>query len=248
MTLTYNGHNLETIGVCGNPEITPFNAETTYSRDAPERGALLLLQKLGTTQVSFDIGIFGTAAERRAKLSTLMSWLDVTEPKNLVLPDTPTWFYKAVPDGQITTERGIGGEIAHVSFTLTDPVAYGEYKHANFSSSSSDTFVVGGNYPTMPNVSVKATPDSTSGLFGVSYSGFMEMDVYMSGLSEKYVYFYCDDRTVDYGYPLPSDTYPRTITLDSSWFRFTPSANSRQVTVVKGTGTSGSVYWYERWY
>ena len=74
-------------------------------------------QKLGTTSVAFDIGITGTAAERRAKLSTLGSWLNVTESKNLVLPDTPTWFYKAVPDGQVTTERGINGEIAHVAFT-----------------------------------------------------------------------------------------------------------------------------------
>ena len=91
------------------PEIVPFNFETTYANDAPERGAILMQQKLGTTSVAFDIGITGTAAERRAKLSTLASWLNVTEPKNLVRPDTPTWFYKAVPDGQITTERGING-------------------------------------------------------------------------------------------------------------------------------------------
>ena len=105
MTLTYNSHDLETIGACGNPEIVPFNFETPYANDAPERGAILMQQKLGTTSVAFDIGITGTAVERRTKLSTLASWLNVTEPKNLVLPDTPTWFYKAVPDGQVTTER-----------------------------------------------------------------------------------------------------------------------------------------------
>ena len=233
MTLTYNSHDLETIGACGNPEIVPFNFETTYANDAPERGAILMQQKLGTTSVAFDIGITGTAAERRAKLSSLASWLNVTEPKNLVLPDTPTWFYKAVPDGQVTTERGINGEIAHVAFTLTDPVAFGEYKTAEFSTNSPASFVVGGNYPTRPVVSAYATPSSTSGeagLFGVSCNNGQVMDIYMSHLSSRIITIDCENRSVDLG---------------SNEFK--PSSVSRTVSVSKGTGTAGSVRWYERW-
>lgn len=248
MTLTYNSHDLETIGACGNPEIVPFNFETTYANDAPERGAILMQQKLGTTSVAFDIGITGTAAERRAKLSTLASWLNVTEPKNLVLPDTPTWFYKAVPDGQVTTERGINGEIAHVAFTLTDPVAFGEYKTVNFSTDSPASFVVGGNYPTMPTVSIYATRDSTSRLFGLSYSiSNSPMDVYMYDTTERLLYFRCEERRIEYGgYAVP-DYYPSTITLDSTWFKFVPSPYDRAVSVAKGTGRNGTLSWYERW-
>lgn len=248
MTLTYNSHDLETIGACGNPEIVPFNFETTYANDAPERGAILMQQKLGTTSVAFDIGITGTAAERRAKLSTLASWLNVTEPKNLVLPDTPTWFYKAVPDGQVTTERGINGEIAHVAFTLTDPVAFGDFKIVDFSSSSSAHFTVGGNYPTMPTVSINATRDATTELFSVAYNGVeLIMSVYMYYReSPLRVDFNCEERTVSYGVNVP-DYYPRTITLDSSWFRFQPSAAINHVGVSRGTGTNGTVAWYERW-
>lgn len=248
MAPTFNSHNFEEIGVCGNPEIIPFDSQADYAQDVTEHGAMLLRRKWGMSKVSFDIGITGTANERRQKLSTLAYYLNVNQAGRLVLPDTPTWFYEAVPDGQITTERGINGEIANVSFTLTDPVAYGAYKSASFSSDSADSFIVGGNYPTLPTVSIRATPDSTSGLFGVYYDGDgAEMDVYMSGLSSKLVYFRCDSRAVEFGYPQPADSYPRTISLDSSWFKFTPTAYSRTVTVKKGTGTSGTVSWYERW-
>ena len=194
MTLTYNSHDLETIGACGNPEIVPFNFETTYARDAPERGAILMQQKLGTTSVSFDIGITGTAAERRMKLSTLASWLNVTRPKTLVLPDT-SWFYMAVPDGQITTERGINGEIAHVAFTLTDPVAFGEYRLVTFSSGSQASFSVGGNYPTRPTITINATSDTTSRLFGLSHNFTSNyMDFYMGNMSSRVLEFDCDRR------------------------------------------------------
>lgn len=248
MTLTYNSHDLETIGACGNPEIVPFNFETTYANDAPERGAILMQQKLGTTSVAFDIGITGTAAERRAKLSTLASWFNVTEPKNLVLPDTPTWFYKAVPDGQVTTERGINGEIAHVAFTLTDPVAFGEYKTVNFSTDSPASCIVGGNYPTRPIISVHATPTTESGqygMFGVESEG-MTMDVYMGTLSSRTITIDCENRSVNLGLHV-AESYPRTITLDSTWFKFNPSQYPYTVSVSKGTGTAGSVRWYERW-
>lgn len=248
MTLTYNSHDLETIGACGNPEITYFDSQTDYAQDVTERGVLLLSRRWSAGKVSFDIGITGTAAERRAKLSTLASWLNVNEPKNLVLPDTPTWFYKAIPDGQITTERGINGEIASVSFTLTDPVAYGEYKTVDFSSDSPASFVVGGNYPTMPTISIKATTDSTSHLFGVEYNIGGFMNIYAPyGLSARSVYFRCEERSIDYGYPQPSGTYPKSITLDSTWFRFVPSQYTRSVSVLNGTGTNGQISWYERW-
>ena len=249
MTLTFNSHDFETIGICGNPEIVPFNSVADYAQDVTERGAMLLSRRWGTTQVAFDIGITGTAAERRMKLSTLASWLNVSEPKNLVLPDTPTWFYKAVPDGQITTERGIGGEIAHVELTLTDPVAYGELKTASFSSDSAASFVVGGNYPTMPTVRVYAQYDSSTSLFGLYYSGGSGINMNLRMYYEAnplLIYFNCDVRSVSYGKTVP-DYYPRTITLDSDWFKFEPSSTTKNVSIRRGTGNSGVISWYERW-
>lgn len=246
MTLTYNSHDFEIIGACGNPEITYFDSQTDYAQNVTERGVLLLSRRWGAGKVSFDVGITGTATERRAKLSTLASWLNVDAPKNLVLPDTPTWFYKAIPDGQITSERGINGEIVNVSFTLTDPVAYGELRTASFSSDSPASFVIGGNYPTMPEINVRATPDSTSKLFGIRFFGGDEMDVYMGSLTDKSVYFYCEERRVSIS-GVSDANIPNTITLGSKWFKFTPSQYTRDVTVVKGTGTNGTIIWRERW-
>lgn len=247
MTLTYDGHDLETIGFCGNPEIVHFDSQADYAQDVTERGVMLLSRRWGAAKVSFDIGIVGTASERRMKLSTLASWLNVTEPKNLVLPDMPTWFYKAVPDGQITTERGINGEIANVSFTLTDPVAYGEYKSVSFSSDSPASFTVGGNYPTMPNISIKATTDSTNHMFMLNYTFTgASMTVYSpNGMTDRWLYFFCNDRLVSY---TSSGEGNVPLTLDSTWFRFEPShGETRTVRVYYGTSTNGTLSWYERW-
>ena len=108
MTLSFDGHDIESLFVCGDPEISILNAKPDLREVSGRNGAAFVGLTYGTSTISFAIAVQGSASERRAAFSTLGKWLDVDEPKRLVMPDTPDRFYLAVPNAPLKLERAIG--------------------------------------------------------------------------------------------------------------------------------------------
>lgn len=242
MNLTYNGHDFSTLCVYGDPELSILNSIPDNREVSGRNGTAFIGMTYGVSTVTFSLAVTGTASERRAKLSTLGQWLKVDEPKALYLPDTPDRYYLAVPDGSLDLERGIKGEMTKLTFTLTDPVAYGAEKTVNIPSSGSATFTVGGTAPTMPyNAAAQSvTPDSSTKLYGLRLD---DGDVFCVGANTT------NAITVS-----NLDMWKRTVyvnsalslpTLPSDWFSMQPGSH----TIRNYLGTGQFVLKYrERWY
>lgn len=237
--LMYDGHDLSEIGVCGDPEITPISASVKYDDSDNRDGSVVLGRKVSNTQVTFSIGIDGSASERRNKLSTLGAWLDVDEARPLVLPDTPGRYYMAIHDGEVSTERGIGGEIAQLTFVVTNPIAFGDKRTVLIPSGGSVAFRVGGTAKTRPRITANAVRNATSQVWGIRLDEGDFVHVATGSASARSVVLDCEERTlkVNNSVALP--------TLDSDWLELGPGEHTLRMD--NGTGAS-TVEFYERWY
>ena len=239
MTLSFDGHNLESLFVCGSPELAILNSQFE-TRELPSRdGAAVTDSRFGCSQVSLSLFTEGTAQERRAAFSTLGSWLNVSEPKRLVLPDTPDRYYLAIPDGSVDIERCLGSEIASISFLITDPAAYGETKTATIPSGGHVSIQVGGTYPATCEVKTTAASRNTDGMWGVALDTGEFMHVYI-GATTKTVQFLCGQRKC----LTTANRVESMMTLLSDWFTLEPG--NHVVTMDRGTGEA-TITWTERW-
>ena len=80
MTLSYDGHDLESLFICGEPELSILNAKPDFANTTARNGNAFIGMRYGESTVAFTIVATGTAAERRGKFSTLGSWLMVDAP------------------------------------------------------------------------------------------------------------------------------------------------------------------------
>ena len=173
-------------------------------------------------------------------LSTLGKWLMVDEPKPLYLPDTPDRYYLAVPGAGLDLTRGIGGEMAQVTFTLVDPVAYGDTQTASLPSGGSVSINVNGTAPTYLNVVANsAIRNSSAQVWGVQVDSVDYVHVVTGSSSSRKVEIYSDERVCKVQDAL---TLP---TLDSDWLKLEPGAHT--VAMDYGTGAA-TLSWVERWY
>ena len=240
MTLSFDGHDLESIFTCGDPEISILNATPDLRDVGGRHGSAFAGLTYGNSTVAFTIAAIGTALERRNALSTLGSWLMVSEPKQLVLPDTPDRYYLAVPSGPLELQRGIGGELAQLTFELTDPIAYGTYRTASLASAGSVQIAVGGTAPTHLKVTASsAVRNSSSLVWGVIADSADYIRVATGSASSRKVEIDGDARTCKVANAL---TLP---TLDSSWIELAPGTHT--IRMDNGTGAA-TLAWFERWY
>ena len=240
MTLSFDGHDIESLFVCGDPEISILNAKPDLREVSGRNGAAFVGLTYGTSTISFAIAVQGSASERRAAFSTLGKWLDVDEPKRLVLPDTPDRFYLAVPNAPLKLERAIGAEVADVTFELTDPIAYGTYKTESLASGGSKSITVGGTARTFLRVVANsAVRNSTSLVWGVKVDDVDFVHVATGSSSSRKVEIDSQARTCKVANAL---TLP---TLDSTWLELAPGSHT--VAMDNGSGAA-ALYWYERWY
>ena len=240
MSLTYDGHDLESLFACGDPEITILNSIPDAESPSGRDGSIVIGRRWGDASVSFAIGASGTAAQRRAAFSTLGAWLTVDGPRQLVLPDTPDRYYLAIPDGPLDLKRGIMGEMARLTFTLTDPIAYGQQRTANIPSGGSVSITVGGTAPAKPTITASAAVrDSSSEVWGVRLDSGKVLHIATGSSSARAVSIDCDARTstVAGAIALP--------TLDSDWFEMAPGSHT--IAMNRGTGAA-TITWRERWY
>lgn len=240
MTLIYDGHDLELLAMCGNPHFTfaPFDPRIEEMQSAD--GAKVIGSRVGAASVEFTCAVFGSASERRAKLSTIASWLDVDEPRQLVLPDTPDWYYLAVPSGGFDIEANVNPYIFEIAFTLTDPIAYGALKSATVPSGGSVSITVGGTAAAKPTITgAAAVRNSSSLVWGIRLDEGKFVHVATGSSASRQVVVNCDERTctVTGAAALP--------TLDSDWLALVPGTHTLRMDA--GTGAA-TVTWRERWY
>ena len=239
MSLIFDGHDLSELFYVGDPEITILNALPDL-RDVPGRdGSAYVGTRYGNSNVTFTLSLEGGASERRDALSLLGMWLNVSEPKKLVLPDTPDRYYLAVPDSSLSLSRAIDADMAKVSFAIVDPVAYGREMKFTVSSGGSVTFNVAGTYKAKPVINASAAVRSgTSLVWGLLLDSSKHIRVATGSSSSRVVKFDCLNRvcTVANSVTLP--------TLTSDWLEFEPGTHTIQND--QGTG-SCEVSYIERW-
>ena len=242
MTLSYDGYNLETDFICGEPSLKILNAKPKLVDADSINGSMFVGMRYGVSTVSFTIAVTGTDAERREKLSTLGGILMVTEPKQLILPDTPDRYYMAVAQGALDLQRCYDGEYATLTFTLTDPVACSITENSATSTNGSCTFTVGGTAPTYINVRAvnRATPEASTHRWGV-YLDSMNRHVAYADIGESDTSLLIDSETrrvVASG----STILPA---IGSSWLMAEPGQHT--VALRYGAGEF-YVKWRNRWY
>lgn len=242
MTLSYNGQNLETLFICGDPQISILNSTPKFNESDSMNGTMFLGMRYGVSTVSFTVAALGTAAERRDKFATLGRWLMVDKPKQLILPDTPDRYYMAVPQGALKLNRGFDAEYASLTFTLTDPVACSRTANSVASVDGVASFTVGGTAPTYVKVTANsAIPSDTNNYWGVSKSSSttgMTADIGTSTTGRKVV---IDSE----GGTFRVSGLITAMTLSADWLTFEPGSNN----LYRNYGTGEfTVEWRDRWY
>lgn len=239
-SLIFNGHDFATLFVYGDPKITVLNAKPVTREVNGRDGEAFVGLTYGASSVAFTIAAIGGPEERRTALSTLGGWLKVDGPKPLYLPDTPDRYYLAVPDGALDLARCIDGELATVTFMLTDPVAYGDSHTAALASGGTATINVSGTAPTYLNVSAdSATRNSSSLVWGVRVDSQDYVHVATGTSSPCKVEIDSGERVCKVANAV---TLP---TLDSDWLKLEPGTHT--VAMDHGTGAA-TLSWTARWY
>lgn len=238
-SVIFDGHDLGELFVCGDPKITVFAHKLKTDEADNRNGSAVLGRTWGNGNVTFSIGVHGSAHERRDRLSTLAAWLDVDTEKPLVLPDTPERYYMAMPDGDVTPDRYIDGEIAQLTFKLVDPIAYGRERTVTVPSGGSVEFTVGGTSPTAPLITASAVRNASSQVWGLRLDEGDFVHVATGAAAARAVEIDCGART------LTVTGAVSVPTLDSDWLVLKPGKHTLRMD--NGTGAA-TVTFRERWY
>lgn len=237
-SVIFDGHDLSELFIIGDPSITVFGHRVRYDESDNRNGSVVLGRTWGNGSVTFSVANVGDMEERRHRWSMLAAWLDVDEPKKLVLPDTPGRYYWAIPDGDVTPDRYYNNEVAQLTFTITDPIAYGRERSVTVPSGGSASFMVGGNAPTMPVITANAVRNATSQVWGLRLDEGDFIHIETGSASARSVVLDCEKRTLvlNGGAAIP--------TIDSDWFQLEPGEHT--IRMDNGTGAA-TVTWVERW-
>lgn len=238
--ISFDGHDFDELFIVGNPRMSVLSYAPNYADSQSRDGAAVKGIRKGTASVTFTLVALGSHSEIRDKWSTLGAWLDVDEPRKLVLPDTPDRYYLAVPDGSLDINRAINGESTEITFTVTEPTSYGTVHSVVVPSGGSVTFRVGGTAPARPVITASnATRNQSSLVWGLRLDDGDYVHVATGLASAVQVVADCDARTLSVN---GAATIP---TIDSDWLVLTPGTHTLRMD--NGTGAA-TVRWRERWY
>lgn len=240
MSLTFDGHDFASLFVFGEPTFSVLNSQPVLEDVDGRNGQAFLGMTYGNATVSFAISVADEVADRWAAFSQLGKWLMVSEPKHLVIPDTPDRYYLAVPSGSLDIERCIDGDKTTVTFLLVDPIAYGQTQTASLPSGGSVSITIGGTAPTALAITANsAVRDSTSLVWGVRADNADFLHVATGSASSRKVVLDCGARTLTVAGSV------KIPTLDSDWLVLSPGSHT--LAMDNGTGAA-TVTWVERWY
>lgn len=160
MNITFNGDNLSTYikATQVNRGIIPERVNRTYT--IPKKSGVLYdgyHYKEKTISVEFMIVNTNLNAVRRA----LASMLDVAEPAQLIFGDEPTFYWMAVPDGQVDLEEVLKVGTGRIDFLCPKPWAFktGESEFILSPGQSKMTVTNNGSAPTNPKLTVNFSAD-----------------------------------------------------------------------------------------
>ncbi len=238
MTLMYDGHDFESLFIVGDPEISILNYQPKTVESDSKNGSAVIGKTWGNSTVAFTLVVEGSASERRDKLSTLGAWLDVDEPKPLVLPDNPDRYYMAVPSGALELNRAIGAEYAQITFLITEPDSYGKERTVTVPSGGSITFIVGGTAKTYPRITASAVRDSSSQVWGIKLDEGDYVHIATGAAAARAIVADCENRTLTIAGAVAIPT------PDSDWLELEPGEHTLRMD--NGTGAA-TVTFIERW-
>lgn len=173
--------------------------------------------------------------ERIRELSAL---LDVREPKRLEFGEDGGLWCMAMPNGSIEWARHVSSGSVDVPFLVTETAMYGKTRTVTVPSGSSVEFMVGGTYPTKPEIAANAVRDASSTVWGVRLDEGDFIHVATGTGSAAQVSVDCGKRTCKVA---GATNLP---TLDSDWLEFSPGKHTLRMD--NGTGAA-TVTWIERW-
>ena len=127
-----------------------------------------------------------------------------------------------------------------MTFTLVDPVAYGDTQTAALPSGGSVSINVNGTAPTYLNVvAASAVRNISAQVWGVKVDNADFIHVATGSSSSRKVEIYSEERICKVANAL---TLP---TLDSDWIKLNPGTHT--IAMDYGTGAA-TLSWVERWY
>lgn len=215
----------------------------------------LLPRNIGTTSVSgVDGELFTgvTLSSRQVKLTLtaradtpediwtasrrLAAVLNVSEPKKLLMSIDGGAYCYAIPTSDGDSDRHHKSESFDVTFTIPNPIYYGEHQSHDMTGGSPLTFRVGGNYPSPLKVTVTNARNGSNGFWR------LRLD------NGDYLYAKCQPG----GSKLVFDCAHRILTVDgsvtllvpdASWLELSPGTHTLTMT---GTGNA-TIELDERW-
>lgn len=236
--VTFNGYDL-TQDFIMSGLVRQFMPRDVSQIDVPGMdGALFSSARYSPIKISMEATVLGENPQDRSDaLRRLASVLAVGEPSPLSISDDDGKFYLAIPSGG-DISRYISAETFPLEFTALDPAMYGSTVTVEVPSGGSATFTVGGNYPTMPSISVSATRDSASTVYGLRLDSSAVLDFPTGTDSAVQLEIDCANRTAD------QDGDTVIPTLGSDWFVLEPGEHEVENYLGAGAATLSYV---ERW-
>ena len=235
MSLIFDGHNLEDLFFCGNPDIVLTNPAPVLNEVGGRDGAVVRSTRLAAKSIKFDVTALGNSQERATALSALAGWLNVDGPVRLYLPDTSDHYYLVVPYNSQQIKPYIDGGTVTLEFMAVEPAAYGETKTATVPSGGNVSINIGGNYPTF--LSGNGSVKRGTNFYTITADTGEKLEI-PADTTAKAVVFNCEDRTLTVA---GVNTLP---SVDSDWLRLAPGEH----TITNSQGTNAiTIKWTERW-
>ena len=237
--MIFDGHDLNSLFVVSRPTFETFAPNRSFQDVLGRDGTVYMGGSLIGGNISVKLSVIRkTPAQRREALSTLFMWLDVDEPKWLVMDDQPGISYKAIPSGDMPIDSFTNADSVVVNFRLLEAAAYGDTVTKTLPSNGTIIFTVGGTYPTKPIITSDATRSANSHLWGIKLDEGVFLHVDTGSSSARAIVLDCEERTltIEGDVALP--------TLDSDWFELAPGSH----TIKMDNGSGSAIITYkERW-
>lgn len=234
-TITFDGHDLTQSCICGDL-VRQFIPRSVGTVTVPGMDGTLFA---GVSADSIEITATLTVVNRNLATRSdvwrsLASILAVDTPRPLAISDDGGKYYMAVPHGG-DVMRYINAESVEIGFTCPDPAMYGA--EASVQVSSTATFTVGGNRPTLPTLTMPSIAGS-SGYYTITLDGESVFSFECSSSGRRAAEADAASRTLTVG---GEAVLP---TLQSDWPVLSPGEHTVAIT---GTGAC-TLAWRERWF
>lgn len=236
----FDGHELSDRFILEAPQLGLLNPSPVLQKVPGRDGQVFRDTTLEPLELQVRLWAVNRSREQwRQDLLDLAKWLNVSEPKKLEVDYGDGLYWYGIPSAHVPVERYLEDWCADLSFTMPDPVRYGETRTQEITTSTT-YFTVGGTYPSMPSVSgtMEGNANGNISLYHYSASTGTQIMTVPGVSSSSSVSVDAAKRTAK----VASRT--TMLELSSDWWRLAPGQNSARISTGSGSGT---VTWTERW-